>query len=63
MHDFMMHAFVGGSLLDVITEKEQRGELFREPELRDLLLQVTQGLKYIHSSGLVHLDIKPSKIF
>ncbi|MEQ2205367.1 hypothetical protein XENOCAPTIV_023654 [Xenoophorus captivus] len=27
---------------------------------RDLLLQVAMGLKYIHSSGLAHLDIKPS---
>ncbi|KAI4875818.1 hypothetical protein NFI96_017150, partial [Prochilodus magdalenae] len=53
----------GGSLLDVITEKEEQGEFFREPELRDLLLQVSQGLKYIHTSGLVHLDIKPSNIF
>ncbi|XP_066540455.1 wee1-like protein kinase 2 [Hoplias malabaricus] len=53
----------GGSLLDVITEKEEQGEFFREPELRDLLLQVSLGLKYIHSSGLVHLDIKPSNIF
>ncbi|XP_063052974.1 wee1-like protein kinase 2 [Engraulis encrasicolus] len=53
----------GGSLLDVITEKEQQGEFFRELELKDLLLQVSMGLKYIHSSGLAHLDIKPSNIF
>uniref|UniRef100_A0A4W4H6J2 non-specific protein-tyrosine kinase n=1 Tax=Electrophorus electricus TaxID=8005 RepID=A0A4W4H6J2_ELEEL len=53
----------GGSLLDVITEKKEQGEFFREPELRDLLLQVSMGLKYIHTSGLVHLDIKPSNIF
>lgn len=55
--------FSGGSLHDVITEKEQQGEFFQEPELRDLLLQVSMGLKYIHASGLVHLDIKPSSFF
>lgn len=42
-------------------EKEELGEIFQEPELRDLLLQVSLGLKYIHMLGLVHLDIKPSE--
>uniref|UniRef100_A0A3B4ZNB2 Wee1-like protein kinase n=1 Tax=Stegastes partitus TaxID=144197 RepID=A0A3B4ZNB2_9TELE len=53
----------GGSLNDAIVKKEVQGELFTEAELKDLLLQVSMGLKYIHSSGLVHLDIKPSNIF
>ncbi|KAJ3597191.1 hypothetical protein NHX12_003591 [Muraenolepis orangiensis] len=46
-----------------LKEKEAQGELFSEEELKDLLLQVSLGLKYIHSSGLAHLDIKPSNIF
>ncbi|XP_065812651.1 wee1-like protein kinase 2 isoform X2 [Labrus bergylta] len=53
----------GGSLNDAILKKEVQGELFSEAELKDLLLQVSMGLKYIHSLGLVHLDIKPSNIF
>lgn len=51
----------GGSLNDAIMKKEVQGELFLEAELKDLLLQVSMGLKYIHSLGLVHLDIKPSE--
>ncbi|CAL8355470.1 unnamed protein product [Lota lota] len=53
----------GGSVYDSIMKKEAQGELFSEEELKDLLLQVSLGLNYIHSSGLAHLDIKPSNIF
>ncbi|XP_014866476.1 PREDICTED: wee1-like protein kinase 2 isoform X1 [Poecilia mexicana] len=53
----------GGSLSDAIMKKSAQGELLTEAELKDLLLQVVMGLKFIHSYGLVHLDIKPSNIF
>jgi len=51
----------GGSLSDVIVMKKVQDELFSEAQLKELLLQVSLGLKYIHSLGLVHLDIKPSR--
>lgn len=53
----------GGTLSDVVTENYRRLTYLNESELKDLLLQVTRGLRYIHSTGLVHMDIKPSNIF
>lgn len=53
----------GGTLSDVVTENYRRLTYLSEPELKDLLLQVARGLRYIHSTGLVHMDIKPSNIF
>uniref|UniRef100_A0A671LYH1 non-specific protein-tyrosine kinase n=1 Tax=Sinocyclocheilus anshuiensis TaxID=1608454 RepID=A0A671LYH1_9TELE len=53
----------GGTLFDVIAENNRLLHFLSEMELKDLLLQVSRGLKYIHSTALVHMDIKPSNIF
>ncbi|XP_072015834.1 wee1-like protein kinase 1-A isoform X2 [Amphiura filiformis] len=53
----------GGSLADAIQEHRQTGVSFTETELKQLLLQLAQGLHFIHSQGLVHMDIKPGNIF
>ncbi|XP_062991121.1 wee1-like protein kinase 2 [Elgaria multicarinata webbii] len=53
----------GGSLQDVLLENVKTADYFKESELKEILLQVSMGLKYIHTSGLVHMDIKPSNIF
>nr|XP_005990597.1 PREDICTED: wee1-like protein kinase 2 [Latimeria chalumnae] len=53
----------GGSLQDAIADNRNEEQYFEEAELKEILLQVSMGLKYIHSTGLVHLDIKPSNIF
>ncbi|XP_010876615.1 wee1-like protein kinase 1-A [Esox lucius] len=53
----------GGTLADVVTENYRTMHFLSELDLKDLLLQVARGLKYIHSTSLVHMDIKPSNIF
>lgn len=50
----------GGTLSDVITENYRQLSYLSELQLKDLMLQVAEGLKYIHSTSLVHMDIKPS---
>ncbi|XP_064490290.1 wee1-like protein kinase 1-A isoform X2 [Ornithodoros turicata] len=53
----------GGSLADVIQQNEQNETRIPESELKRILLHVAEGLKYIHSQNLVHMDIKPGNIF
>uniref|UniRef100_UPI00358E5209 wee1-like protein kinase n=2 Tax=Myxine glutinosa TaxID=7769 RepID=UPI00358E5209 len=53
----------GGSLATVLAKQWADGCQFTEPEVQDLVLQVSRGLRYIHSLSLAHLDIKPGNIF
>lgn len=54
-------SFPGGSLQAAISENAKSGNHFQECKLKDILLQISLGLKYIHNSGMAHLDIKPSQ--
>ncbi|GLH16264.1 Uncharacterized protein GBIM_20585 [Gryllus bimaculatus] len=53
----------GGSLADLIEQNKQLGQALSESEMRQLILHVADGLRYIHSMQLVHMDIKPGNIF
>ncbi|KAL3882485.1 hypothetical protein ACJMK2_028822 [Sinanodonta woodiana] len=53
----------GGSLADFVDEIRRTGCFLPETEISHILYQVAQGLRYIHSQNLVHLDIKPGNIF
>ncbi|XP_014228528.1 wee1-like protein kinase 1-A [Trichogramma pretiosum] len=53
----------GGSLADTIAKLRKENRSFSEGELRQLLLHIAEGLRYIHSLQLVHMDIKPGNIF
>ena len=53
----------GGSLADAISSLQTENRNFSESELRQLMLHVAEGLRYVHSMQLVHMDIKPGNIF
>lgn len=51
----------GGSLSEVLESNRRTGTRMSESDFKQVLLQVAQGLKLIHSQNLVHLDIKPGQ--
>lgn len=53
----------GGSLADTILLMQKQNQHFSQAEMRQLLLHVAEGLRYIHSMQLAHMDIKPGNIF
>ncbi|KAG7327195.1 hypothetical protein KOW79_008801 [Hemibagrus wyckioides] len=53
----------GGTLEHLVMENRRTLKFHSEAQLKDLLLQVSRGLKYIHAASLAHMDIKPSNIF
>ncbi|GBN83168.1 Wee1-like protein kinase [Araneus ventricosus] len=53
----------GGTLAQAIEEKVKKNQRFPETDVKRILLHIAQGLRYIHSLNLAHLDIKPGNIF
>lgn len=52
----------GGRLVDAISENYRIMSYFKEGELKDLLLHVGWGLRYIHSMSLIHMAKEPCSI-
>ncbi len=59
-HLFVQMEYCDGGNLN---EMMKKGHHFSEDELYEIIRQVATGLSHIHSSGLVHLDIKPENIY
>ncbi len=49
----------GGSLEEYLSEQ---GGRVRPEEVKDLLIQILEGLRYAHGEGIIHRDLKPANI-
>jgi WD40 repeat protein len=61
---FLVYEYVpGGDLTSrLLGTRQQTGRGFRPPLALELVRQVTEGLAFAHSQGLVHRDLKPGNI-
>jgi len=57
----VMEYVPGGDLFEVISERSSE-ETFSERDVAHVILQVLQGIDYLHSRNIVHRDIKPENI-
>lgn len=53
----------GGSLAALLETLRKKNLVMPEFQVKRVLLHVAQGLKYVHSQNLAHMDIKPENIF
>lgn len=58
-HMLIQNEFCDGGSLQALLQTRS----LTEPELRLLVAHIAEGLKYIHSNDLVHLDLKAGNIF
>jgi eukaryotic-like serine/threonine-protein kinase len=61
----VMNYLQGATLQDfVLTARElKREKIFRESTIRSLFDEILHGLRIVHQSKMLHLDIKPANLF
>ena len=50
------------NLLEFIDIHKEKNKKIPEPIIRNIILQLTKGLKYLHSRNYIHRDLKPENI-
>ena len=50
------------NLFDFIDKHRKHQKLIPEPIIRDIVLQITNGIKFMHSNQYFHRDLKPENI-
>lgn len=49
--------------MNEIYDRQKKKNYFQEDEIKRMIFEVGQALKYIHSQGIIHRDLKPENIF
>ena len=62
-HLYLMTEFCEEGALDKFLEREGRSGRLDDFRIWKIMLEVASGLQHIHSSGFMHLDLKPENIF
>ncbi|MBW4477833.1 MAG: serine/threonine protein kinase [Tolypothrix brevis GSE-NOS-MK-07-07A] len=56
---YLVQEWVSGQTL---TQKVKESGCLRESEVRSILISLLEVLKYVHSKGIIHRDIKPDNV-
>ena len=52
----------GGELFDEIEKRNEKGIVYSEKDAAGCIIQVLNGLDYIHSQNVIHRDLKPENL-
>ena len=59
---FFIFEYCDCNLLEFIDIHKEKNKKIPEPIIRDIILQLTKGLRYLHSNHYFHRDLKPENI-